>query len=141
MENPEIVLTWRFPKQYKVLLFQVLRDLISEIPDGSQQKKSVIDCVVIKDPKTDLAPLARTESRVFLLYCTRKEAIAIMAEAERLGLTRKTYVWIAAQAVIGAGLDGPDEFPVGMLGVHFRTGIKVFLKIPLLTKKKGLFLI
>ena len=38
------------------------------------------------------------------------------------GLTRKTYVWIAAQAVIGSSLDGPDEFPVGMLGVHFRTG-------------------
>ena len=45
-----------------------------------------------------------------------------MAEAKNLGLTRKTYVWIASQAVIGSSLDGPDEFPVGMLGVHFRTG-------------------
>ena len=103
-------------------LFQVIRDLISEIPDGYEAQKTIIDFVVVKDPATDLAPLARTESRVFLLYCTRKEAISIMSEAERLGLTRKTYVWIAAQAVIGSNLDGPDEFPVGMLGVHFRTG-------------------
>ena len=45
---------------------------------------------------------------------------------KRLGLTGKTYVWIAAQAAIGSSLDAPDEFPVGMLGVHFRTGLLKF---------------
>lgn len=44
-----------------------------------------------------------------------------MSEAERLKLTGKSYVWIAAQAAIGSSLDGQDEFPVGMLGVHFPT--------------------
>ena len=78
--------------------------------------------MVVKDSTLDLAPLARTESRVFLLYCTRKEAVDIMDEAAKLGLTGKSYVWIGAQAVIGSSLDGPDEFPVGMLGVHFKTG-------------------
>ena len=78
--------------------------------------------VAVKNPQTDLAPLVRTESRVFLLYCTRKEAKEIMSQAEKLGLTRKTFVWIAAQAVIGSTLDAPNDFPVGMLGVHFKTG-------------------
>ena len=81
--------------------------------------------VVAKDASADLAPLSRTESRVFLLYCTRKEAIVIMAEAAKLGLTGKTYVWIAAQAVIGSNSDGPSEFPAGMLGVHFKTGLHI----------------
>ena len=52
-------------------LLQVIRDLISEIPHDHPQK-TIIDFVVVKDPAIDLAPLARTESRVFLLYCTRK---------------------------------------------------------------------
>ena len=64
-------------------LFQVIRDLISEIPDGSEGTKTIIDYVVVKDASTDLAQLARTESRVFLLYCTRKEAISIMSEAKK----------------------------------------------------------
>ena len=63
--------------------FQVIRDLISEIPDGYEGTKTIIDYVVVKDASTDLAQLARTESRVFLLYCTRKEAISIMSEAKR----------------------------------------------------------
>jgi hypothetical protein len=45
-----------------------------------------------------------------------------MKVAERLGLTRKNYVWVVAQAVISSTLEAPDEFPVGMLGVHFSTG-------------------
>jgi hypothetical protein len=36
-----------------------------------------------------------------------------MAEAKNLGLTGKSYVWIATQAVIGANLDAPEEFPIG----------------------------
>ena len=93
--------------------------------EDSEEEKSIIDAVVVKDPEVDLAPLARTESRVFLLYSTRKEAVNIMKTASKMGLTRKTYVWIAAQAVIGSSLDAPEEFPVGMLGVHFKTGMSI----------------
>jgi hypothetical protein len=51
---------------------------------------------------------------IFLLFfSTRKEAITIMGEAKNLGLTGKSYVWIATQAVIGANLDAPEEFPIG----------------------------
>ena len=49
----------------------------------------------------------------FLFFSTRKEAITIMGEAKHLGLTGKSYVWIATQAVIGANLDAPEEFPIG----------------------------
>ncbi len=49
----------------------------------------------------------------FLFSSTRKEAITIMGEAKNLGLTGKSYVWIATQAVIGANLDAPEEFPIG----------------------------
>ena len=96
--------------------------MISEIPDDVSEIKHIVDVVVVKNPQTDLAPLARTESRVFLLYCTRKEAKDILKHAQQLGLTRKTFVWIAAQAVIGSSLDASEDFPVGMLGVHFKTG-------------------
>ncbi len=43
-------------------------------------------------------------------------------EASSLGLTGKTHVWVVTQSVVGSGLDpAPEEFPLGMLGVHFRT--------------------
>jgi ionotropic glutamate receptor NMDA 2B len=45
--------------------------------------------------------MERTESRIFLLYCTKKEAQLILAQASLLGLTGKNYIWIATQAVIG----------------------------------------
>ncbi len=99
-----------------------MRELISVTREDNKEEKTIIDAVTVKDPAVDLAPLARTESRVFLLYATQIEAVEIMATASKLGLTRKTYVWIAAQAVIGPSLEAPDEFPVGMLGVHFKTG-------------------
>jgi ionotropic glutamate receptor NMDA 2B len=56
---------------------------------------------------------------VFILYSTNKEAVDIMSEAEVNGLTAKSYIWIATQAVIGSNLDAPEEFPIGMLGIHF----------------------
>ena len=57
------------------------------------------------------------------LYCsTQKEAKEIMREAKEAGLTKKTYVWIVTQPVIGSDLDlAPQEFTEGMLGVHFDT--------------------
>jgi len=75
--------------------------------------------VVVTDPKADLKLLSRTEARVFILYSTNKEAIDIMSEAEKNGLTAKSYIWIATQAVIGSNLEAPEEFPIGMLGIHF----------------------
>ena len=97
-----------------------MRELISETPEGTE-RKTILDTVVVHDPATDLTPVVRTEARVFLLYSTKKEAEGIMNEANNLGLTGRSYVWIATQAVIGSSLHAPEEFPVGMLGVHFRT--------------------
>ena len=100
---------------------QVLRELISSGTQEGGKRKTILDSTVVRDPSVDLALLARTESRVFLLYSTKKEAIRIMKKASELGLTEKHYVWIATQAVIGPFLSAPKEFPVGMLGVHFPT--------------------
>lgn len=99
---------------------QVLRDLISDSREG-MEKKTIVDTVVVKHAPVDIGMVARTEARVFLLYSTRKEAVRIFSEANALGLTGKSYVWIATQPVIGSSLDAPEEFPVGMLGVHFST--------------------
>ena len=42
-------------------------------------------------------------------------------EAAKLGLTGKAYVWVVTQSVVASSLDpAPNEFPLGMLGVHFR---------------------
>ena len=46
---------------------QVLREMISEIPE-KMEEKVIIDTLVVKDPSNDLESIARTESRVFLLY-------------------------------------------------------------------------
>ena len=64
----------------------------------------------------DFASIARTESRVFLLYSTEKEAVEIFKAATFHGLTGKNHVWIATQAVIGPVLSASRHFPVGMLG-------------------------
>jgi hypothetical protein len=45
----------------------VIRELISNLPDG-MHPKHVIDSIVVQDPKDDLQPVARTEARVFILY-------------------------------------------------------------------------
>ena len=43
------------------------------------------------------------------------------SEASSLGLTGKAYVWVVTQSVVGSNLDqAPEQFPMGMLGVHFR---------------------
>jgi hypothetical protein len=171
--------------------------MISHMPEGDTTKKVVVmDSVVVKNPATDLGPVARTEARVFLLYATHEEARLILKEvmkrknkkqkaarnllinlrwqvgncwrhggtffrcfllsrnadmvweanekgaefefdislgnvkiefhlsiqAAALGLTGKAYVWIVTQSVVGSvDGDAPDEFPTGMLGVHFNT--------------------
>ena len=50
---------------------QVIRELISNLPDG-MHPKHVIDSIVVNDPKADLQPVARTEARVFILYRSDK---------------------------------------------------------------------
>ena len=45
--------------------------------------KAVMDSVVVNNASEDLAPLARTDARVFLLYSTREEAKHIMREVSR----------------------------------------------------------
>ena len=71
--------------------------------------------------------IAKTESRIFLLYCTRKESKEIMRFARQHGLTTKEYVWIVTQPVIGSRLEAPQEFVPGMLGVHFETDTKALV--------------
>ena len=84
--------------------------------------------MVVHDPSKDLSDLIRSESRVFLLYSTKKEAIRIIKQANSLGLTKSNYIWIVTQAVIGSFLSAPKEFPVGMLGVHFPTNSESMMK-------------
>lgn len=71
--------------------------------------------------------------RVFLLYSTKAEAIDIFRKATKMGLTGKSFMWIVTQAVIGSELDAPQEFPVGMLGVHFDTSTEAMIEQVCLT--------
>lgn len=98
----------------------MLRELIAHTPEGSK-KKTILDAVIVHDPSTDLEHLVRSESRVFILYSTKKEAVQIIKQANSLGITKSNYIWIVTQSVIGSFLSAPMEFPVGMLGVHFPT--------------------
>ena len=93
--------------------------MVANLPP-SAPKKFIIDSLTVKEPE-DLKAVARTEARVFLLYSTQEEADHIMKMAKELGLTGKAYVWIVAQSVLGGNLDAPEGFPLGMLGVHFKT--------------------
>ena len=58
---------------------------------------------------------------MFVLYCTRPESRELVRMARSLGLTRKEFVWIATQPVIGPDLEAPLDLVPGMLGVHFDT--------------------
>lgn len=55
-----------------------------------------------------------------LLYCTKEEAVDILASAEELKITGENYVWVVTQSVIENAQAHPT-FPIGMLGVHFDT--------------------
>ena len=50
-----------------------------------------------------------------------------MRFARQYGLTTKEYVWIVTQPVIGSGLEAPQEFVPGMLGVHFETDTRALV--------------
>ncbi|RWS31617.1 glutamate receptor ionotropic: NMDA 2B-like protein [Leptotrombidium deliense] len=66
----------------------------------------------------ELDNLAKSEARVMLLYCTKREAQEIMAAANQLNITGKNYMWIGTQSVVGIASEyyAPGEFPSGMLG-------------------------
>nr|APF30038.1 ionotropic glutamate receptor NMDA 2A [Homarus americanus] len=105
---------------------QTVRDQVHQYGDKQDLSKpnikfTVIDTVLINEPEEDLAIVADSEARIMLLYSTKEEARFIMRSAEVLGLTGKNYVWIVTQSVVGPTDGGPNEFPVGMLGVHFDT--------------------
>ncbi|XP_045112857.1 glutamate receptor ionotropic, NMDA 2B-like isoform X3 [Portunus trituberculatus] len=97
---------------------QALRDLILELP---AKRFTITNTVRVSDPEIDLRELVSSEARILFLYSTRQEAAAIMSSAQRLGLNGTNYLWIVTQSVIQSNADAPGEFPVGMLGVHFKT--------------------
>ncbi|XP_074093587.1 glutamate ionotropic receptor NMDA type subunit 2 isoform X2 [Cotesia typhae] len=96
---------------------QAVRERISEMQETF--KLTILNAVLVTEA-LDLLELVKSESRVMLLYATREEAIHILTAAKELKITGENYVWIVTQSVIG-NLQTPNQFPVGMLGVHFDT--------------------
>lgn len=82
-------------------------------------KFTILNSIMVTRP-SDLMELVNSESRVMLLYCTKGEAVDILAAAEELKITGEKYVWVVTQSVI-ENTQAPAQFPVGMLGVHFDT--------------------
>ncbi|CAB4054253.1 GRIN2B [Lepeophtheirus salmonis] len=106
---------------------QVMRELIIETPEN-QRHIIILDMLTLTNA-SDIALAARTDARVFVLYSTRREAIGIMKAAKNAGLTKKSFVWITTQSVIGENLrEPPNEFPIGMLGVHFSTTVNTMIE-------------
>ncbi|XP_064096629.1 glutamate receptor ionotropic, NMDA 2B-like isoform X2 [Macrobrachium nipponense] len=107
---------------------QTVRDQVHQYGDPQDLSKpkikfTIIDNVIINNAKEDLAVVADSEARIILLYSTNQEAKSIMRAAETMGLTGENYVWIVTQSVMGSlsGVNNNNDFPVGMLGVHFDT--------------------
>ncbi|XP_070168092.1 glutamate receptor ionotropic, NMDA 2B isoform X3 [Polyergus mexicanus] len=96
---------------------QAVRERISDMQDTF--KFTILSTFLVTDSH-DLQELAKSESRVMLLYSTREEAIHILTAARDYGITGENYVWVVTQSVI-ENLQSPSQFPVGMLGVHFDT--------------------
>ncbi|KAK0082487.1 hypothetical protein PV325_010302 [Microctonus aethiopoides] len=96
---------------------QAVRERISDMQDTF--KFTILNAVLVTKPM-DLLELVKSESRVMLLYATREEAIHILTAARDLKITGENYVWVVTQSVI-ENLQTPNQFPVGMLGVHFDT--------------------
>lgn len=83
-------------------------------------KFTILNSITVTRP-SDLMELVNSESRVMLLYCTKGEAVDILAAAEEMKITGENYVWVVTQSVISENTQAPPQFPVGMLGVHFDT--------------------
>ena len=54
--------------------------MVSDSASAGHSSKAVMDSVVVTNASQDLAPLARTDARVFLLYSTHEEAKHILQE-------------------------------------------------------------
>ena len=64
--------------------------MVSDSASVGHSSKAVMDSVVVNNASRDLAPLARTDARVFLLYSTHEEAKHILQEVrERGGKSRE----------------------------------------------------
>ncbi|XP_071449894.1 glutamate receptor ionotropic, NMDA 2B isoform X2 [Hetaerina americana] len=98
---------------------QAVRERILDMQDVF--KFTILNAVLVTKP-SDLSELVNSESRVVLLYCTRDEALRILAAAADYKITGENYVWVAAQSVI-ENRQPLSQFPVGMLGVHFDTSM------------------
>ncbi|XP_043290042.1 glutamate receptor ionotropic, NMDA 2B isoform X2 [Venturia canescens] len=96
---------------------QAVRERISDMQDTF--KFTILNAVLVTK-KDDLVELVNSESRVMLLYSTREEASQILSDAREYKITGENYVWVVTQSVI-ENLQTPNQFPVGMLGVHFDT--------------------
>nr|QHN69191.1 ionotropic receptor 10 [Sirex nitobei] len=96
---------------------QAVRERISDMQDTF--KFTILNAVLVTKSH-DLLELVNSESRVMLLYSTREEATRILSAARELKITGENYVWVVTQSVI-ENLQTPNQFPVGMLGVHFDT--------------------
>uniref|UniRef100_A0AAN0LJ18 Glutamate ionotropic [NMDA] receptor 2B n=1 Tax=Polyphagotarsonemus latus TaxID=1204166 RepID=A0AAN0LJ18_9ACAR len=102
-----------------------LRDQMLTVHD---YKYTILDVFVFKtrskeDIRNELRELAKSESRVYLLYCPKSHAQTILEEAAALGLTKRNYVWIVSESIVGTDLSAhaPAQFPPGMLGIYFNT--------------------
>ncbi|XP_036141844.1 glutamate receptor ionotropic, NMDA 2B isoform X5 [Monomorium pharaonis] len=96
---------------------QAVRERISDMQDTF--KFTILSAILVTEPH-DLLELVNSESRVMLLYSTREEATHILTAARDYKITGENYVWVVTQSVI-ENLQTPNQFPVGMLGVHFDT--------------------
>ncbi|KAK9701608.1 Receptor family ligand binding region [Popillia japonica] len=91
-----------------------------ENEENDRFKFTILNAVLVSK-KSDLTALVDAEARVMLLYCTREEAIEILTAAKDYHITGENYVWVVTQSVIENPLQPSNQFPVGMLGVHFDT--------------------
>ncbi|GFO28639.1 ionotropic glutamate receptor nmda 2b, partial [Plakobranchus ocellatus] len=104
--------------------------------EGQSRKKSleILSVVHISDlnnVREDLEELRGTDTRIFLLHCSSKDAYNIMEVATEVGLTGKEYQWILTQSSIPMGKFARKSFPVGMLGINFDYGeetMKAFVR-------------
>ncbi|CAG0885260.1 unnamed protein product [Darwinula stevensoni] len=73
-----------------------------------------------EDVEKDLI-MVPVETRILLLYCTRREAGRILEAASGLGLTGRSYLWIVTQSVVGNTLGAITGLVPGMIAIHFDT--------------------
>lgn len=96
---------------------QAIREHVAYLQD--RFKFTILNSIIVTQP-SDLVELMNSESRVMLLYCTKGEASEILKAASDLHITGENYVWVVTQSVI-ENAQPLQQFPVGMLGVHFDT--------------------